>query len=666
MISKLKEIIKTNFKKNKIYILAFLVIWVVTVSVVTFLYKDTLGKASTGNAVYDSITYFNNNEVTQNVDTIDGTKTISLFLSITEKDNSNIYVKVIGNESGTIYGEKRIKDRRIQNDSYNAVVLDYPLDSSKDKTINISIVSENENKDNLGIWHSKKSVFGDGRLTVNGEQIEGSITCKFVTDSVKFATFSNLIISFCTIGGLIIVLILLLLEPKKECLYALLTLYLGLVFLIIITPISGPDEDYHYKQTLILSNKIIGKENAYEIEDLYLDYEGFTTQTNNGAAYNRIIDTLNKPLEDLNGRPIVKLDKSSVYSYTLVYIPQALGITIGRIFRMNFLNTYYIGRFFGLLFYTLCVYISVKNTSALKDAFGLVATLPMFIQQAITYTQDAWICALSMVIFAYFLKWKFTETRISKKDYLIALGAVLLLSPSKYIYSLLATLFFFIPKERFGGIKQKIVMVAFFFAPVVYAVGGNIVSRIKPIIDQPQKISKTTGEVLTMDEMLDRHPNFSIRYILQNPMKTVQIVLNTIKTRTKTWVCTAVGRALSGGTLLIPLEIVYGFMIVFISAALQKEDWSLPISNKIYIVAISLCVAGLVLATMLVGWTRYDDPIIQGVQGRYFSPLIIYLLAVINNKRVYLPKKIDKYLILAQLLLSFVTIICVLSFTFVN
>ena len=669
-MNNIKEKIKTNFTKNKIYILAFLVIWAITVSITLFAYKDTLGKESSGNSVYDYVAYFYNNEIVQTIDTVDESKTISLFLSISKKDNSNIYVKVVGKDSGFVYGEKRIKDRRIQNDSYNAIVLDSPLDINKDKKVNVIITSENEKDNNLGVWYSKVSPFGDNTLSINGEKIEGNITAKFLSNNTEFKDFNNIIVSFVIIGGILAILYMFLFEPKKENLFSALVIFMGLIYIVIIAPISGPDEDYHYKQTLRLSNKIMLKEDVSLIEDLYLDYENLTTQTNNGRGYKRIIDTINEPLEELKGRPTVSIPKSSIYSYSLCYFPYAIGITIARIFRMNFINTYYLGRFFNLLFYALCVYISVKNTSVLKNAFGIVALFPMLIQQAITYTQDAWICALSMVIFAYALKWKFSETKIEKKDFVIVLITILLLAPAKYIYSLFATILLIGAGKNTMSKKIKILLMVLLLIPTIYVIGSNVLNRIIPIINNPE-ITDKLGNVLKdkeqiIDQLTNDNPNFSIRYILLFPQKTVQIVIHTIKTRLKTWICTSVGRALSGGTLLVPLEIVYGFMGIAIVAALQKENNILSIGNKIFIVIVCLAIAGLVLASMLVGWTRYDDEIIQGIQGRYFSPTIIYLLSTLNNKKIQIPQKIDKYLILIDLLLSFETIIYVLSFTFVN
>ena len=69
---------------------------------------------------------------------------------------------------------------------------------------------------------------------------------------------------------------------------------------------------------------------------------------------------------------------------------------------------------------------------------------------------------------------------------------------------------------------------------------------------------------------------------------------------------------------------------------------------------------------MLVGWTNTDSQMIEGIQGRYFSPLLPYFFAIFNNSKISLPKKFDKYLIFAQILLMFEVIVYILSYTFVN
>ena len=90
----------------------------------------------------------------------------------------------------------------------------------------------------------------------------------------------------------------------------------------------------------------------------------------------------------------------------------------------------------------------------------------------------------------------------------------------------------------------------------------------------------------------------------------------------------------------------------------------------------SLCIiVGLyAMVGMFVSWTDKNQEIIEdfggvlveGIQGRYFSPLLPYFFPVFANKKLALPKESEKYIILSYLMLFFVIIIYVMSYTFVN
>ena len=77
---------------------------------------------------------------------------------------------------------------------------------------------------------------------------------------------------------------------------------------------------------------------------------------------------------------------------------------------------------------------------------------------------------------------------------------------------------------------------------------------------------------------------------------------------------------------------------------------------------------------MLISWTEIEQdiiedfggPVIQGVQGRYFSPFLPYLFLVLHNKKIQVPKKFDHYLIYVSILLVFEVVVYVLSYTFIN
>ena len=53
--------VKENFKKNKYFLLAFVVIWAVFISITLFHYKDTLGRESEGPDVASEVVELNEN-----------------------------------------------------------------------------------------------------------------------------------------------------------------------------------------------------------------------------------------------------------------------------------------------------------------------------------------------------------------------------------------------------------------------------------------------------------------------------------------------------------------------------------------------------------------------------------------------------------------------------
>jgi uncharacterized membrane protein len=159
---------------------------------------------------------------------------------------------------------------------------------------------------------------------------------------------------------------------------------------------------------------------------------------------------------------------------------------------------------------------------------------------------------------------------------------------------------------------------------------------------------------------------FSIGFIVEYPLYTLQLIYRTVRYSIKKWFYDSIGRTLSGVSLILPLRLVHLMSLCLVLASLVKEDYASPFIVKAVIFIMCVAIAGMILLGFLLTWTNRNDEMIQGVQGRYFSPLLPYFFSIFNNKKVFLPKKTDRYLIFAQLLMMFSTVIYVLSFTFVN
>ena len=105
---------------------------------------------------------------------------------------------------------------------------------------------------------------------------------------------------------------------------------------------------------------------------------------------------------------------------------------------------------------------------------------------------------------------------------------------------------------------------------------------------------------------------------------------------------------------------------IVLLAAIVKEKYNTSIKVRISIVLICIAIGVSAMTGMLLTWTNIGSDIIQGMQGRYFCPLLFFILTIINNPKIYLPKITNRYLMFAQILMMFETVIYVLSYTFVN
>ena len=138
-----------------------------------------------------------------------------------------------------------------------------------------------------------------------------------------------------------------------------------------------------------------------------------------------------------------------------------------------------------------------------------------------------------------------------------------------------------------------------------------------------------------------------LKYILSNPIAYLITVISTIEMYLINWILQVVGRDL--GLFRIQTSILIVIPAIYIVVKLRvgekvKKDYEFNNINKIFIVAIVLLITALTLTSLYIQWTPLKLNYIEGVQGRYFIPLIIPLACVFMEK--IKEEKINEYLIL--------------------
>lgn len=688
---KLIERIKTNFNKNRLLNSGLIIVWILIVVLTLQFNRDALGKLSSGNEFYDSYVELTKDVVIQEkVPVEEGADTVAVkFATYARRNSGSFHVSVKGLDSGDVYADKDIKVGNVEDNAFVRIPLNEELHQVKDKMIIIELSSDGEEGKSVGVYYSTFKVFEGSELAINGEIQEGDLTLRYLVKSEELTTFYHIVISWAVITFSLIFFMVLLVKPRYEVIFTLMAVAFGLTFILIITPMSPPDETVHYEYSFQLSNYMMGKDHLYFDEE-YQNYGDFAGHFNVSAAYVRFIKKINRPLSLDN--KIVKMKFDIEESYKTCFIPQALGITVARLLNWNMLRTFYLGRLFNLIFYIFCVYIAIKKVPVHKLLFGIMATLPIFIQQAASYSYDCFINGLTFVLVAFLLKWMHQEETIDKKEFIFVFICSLLIAPIKVVYGLFVFLYWFVPVERYGSKRNKIIGTLILTAPPIYEITVLLFPLTFRII---RKIFERLTDTEAMDlyrhylmgnagrayakygavyPLLNGDDYYSFAYATSHPLEMLEIFIRTVRVYLKSWFYGSIGRALSGNSLILPTTLVHGMLALLIAASLREEERTEPLWFKI--VSLGLCIfAGFMMCGgMLVSWTEinqdiiedFGGPVIQGIQGRYFSPLLPYVFMLIHNRKIKLPKWIDDYAICAFIAIVFEVVVYVLSYTFVN
>lgn len=173
----------------------------------------------------------------------------------------------------------------------------------------------------------------------------------------------------------------------------------GLIYSVLIPIGNAPDEALHMNTAYYYSNEILHIDNSNGIQMRQCDTETFK---NNGVSYSEMTTYISRFTEKCDDTTLVQTDRQplNVKRYAFTYIPQALGISVGRILHLNTVLTFYFAKLFNLISYCLLVLLAFKLTNKNHLLLYFVASLPMTLQQAGAIAYDSMTLGLSLCVTA--------------------------------------------------------------------------------------------------------------------------------------------------------------------------------------------------------------------------------------------------------------------------
>ena len=430
-------------------------------------------------------------------------------------------------------------------------------------------------------------------------------------------------------------------EPGK--LFLITVLSLGVLYTIVLPPLSAPDEVSHYITAYDLSSRMLGQKSEgengkFQIRASEAWLEDVTDQRPDDGSdggktavvlgHTLTEDTYAKIWENMGNKNGIH---DTAYSYQadvrttpVAYLPQAVGFAAARILGLGSLELLWCGRLMNLVFFALCGAWTIKHLPFGKEIFFGVSLLPMNLHLVSSLSYDVLLLGLGGCFTALCLELTYVKERTEWKDIALLSLFMACMGPCKMVYGLMAGLCLLIPVRKFGGFRRWILSalsVAGAYCAAMLMVNRGTVASYTQAGESYIDWAGETG--------------YTLAELIHRPFYVIRLCYNTIA-----WQGEHLFTGMLGGNLgnLDPvlntpfvLLIAFAAILLLVSVREKGEKVYMSLGHKVWIWVLSLVILGALMFSMLLAWTPRNAVMIQGVQGRYLLPLLPALLMTVRS-----------------------------------
>lgn len=451
-----------------------------------------------------------------------------------------------------------------------------------------------------------------------------SLDNRFVFNVLRFGFFTALISII-----MFIILFRKLISKKLEIGFVVISLVAG-TCMIMLQPISinSWDSQIHFESAY--TNSYIGEVGQYKspiyIKNLlidkgdgnsYLDKKTWIGYTNaNNVEFNDEQSFLQK----------------STNINAIAYLTQSFGLFLGRTLNLPFYFTFILGQFCNLLQYSIIMYFAIKFMVKWKTLMFAIGLLPTAVFLASNYSYDPFINALLMLYISLFIgEYLQPDKKIKLSKFITMLGLVIIGSFPKVVYIPLALLLLLLPKSKFDfKFSRKKMYVILMCGMVLFGIllilnsliganysgdlrGGDVstIGQIKSVILHPFSYFNT----LYIDNIFGKF----VDYIISDGLLVNMAYLATDKIAWFTAIL-----------LMAFLTITDNYD--YTNNKLKVNGFN--IKTKAFIAVVLLIIMSLIWTSLYVGFTPVGMDIINGVQPRYYIPILILIYLLFNTSKV--------------------------------
>lgn len=316
------------------------------------------------------------------------------------------------------------------------------------------------------------------------------------------------------------------------------------------------------------------------------------------------------------------------------YAGQALFLKIGQLLHMPFSLLFKFGRLGNLLVYCIVIFFAIRKTPVGKGIMAFLALMPEPMMLAGVYSYDPTVTAFLYLAFAYILSAILeTEKKIGWKEYAVILIAFLWGCRIKAIYAPLLLMGLLIPAEHFRSPKERRLMKAGFL--LVFA--ALMASFMLPVLIAPNVTGDVRGEATSEVGQMS--------YILSRPFSYAAVLIRNIWNTLPSYVLGENSLGLMGHQGVIPFAwLLYAASVpVILTNGQSSCGKRLGGKQKWWIFVLASVTVALIWTSMYIAFTTPGNTYIDGVQGRYYIPLLFPVWLLFNPRCVTVHLKNAEY-----------------------
>lgn len=409
--------------------------------------------------------------------------------------------------------------------------------------------------------------------------------------------------------------------------FLILALPMGLFLLVSLPPFQGQDETQHFYRAYTITEghfvePIVHGRTGAAIPGCVIAFAGYHTAE---ASKDRPLlwrDAMTEPQSCAGQNTFVAFENTAIYS-PLPYLPQAAALGLTHATHLPLFVQFFAGRLAALAAYLAVVYAALRITPRGEGVILVLATLPMSLLLAVTYSADTMTISMALLMVAAVLRC-IVDRSAGWHWFMVAAVAAFALSLTKPTYAVLTLILLLVPARIFPFRRFSILAVLATLAIIATASGAWYLETRN--ISLARFLAPPTSQY---------HPGAQISFILHHPMTYIAYIGQTFLGSPQgdfLWSSFAafIGSWRTVGSNLAPV------WVTVIAFALLVQAYARSFPRQVGASAVAILKASLspilvVANALLVATSLFVETIAPGgiitVSGRYLIPTLAVPLA---------------------------------------